>query len=310
MNRHKKETMRIVQISDLHVLSPLGAEWRRAVFNKRITGFANVIRERGRVYREEYLRLVLDEAKSADHVLVTGDITNLALESEYERSREMLDEIAEHAEVTVIPGNHDIYLPENLTDQRFERTFSDFMISDIPELSIEIPAGSYPFVKLRGPLAIIGLSTAVPRPPFIASGLIGSAQLSAFRRVLAHPEVSARTPIILIHHDPLDSPSDFDQVLSGLIDAPAFRGAIHHLASGLVLYGHLHVRKRMVMPTEAGKLEVICASGGSLDHENINVRAGLNSYEFSAAGDLVDAAAWVVDPDDLILKRTAIPEMR
>jgi hypothetical protein len=43
-------------------------------------------------------------------------------------------------------------------------------------------------VKLRGPAAIIALSTAVPRPPFIAAGYLGSnnSQLSsAFAHLVA-----------------------------------------------------------------------------------------------------------------------------
>ena len=35
--------LRIAHISDLHILSPLGAEWRRVLFNKRMTAYANVI---------------------------------------------------------------------------------------------------------------------------------------------------------------------------------------------------------------------------------------------------------------------------
>ena len=34
-------------------------------------------------------------------------------------------------------------------------------------------------VKLRGPVAIIGLTTAVPRPPFVSAGFVGRHQLEA-----------------------------------------------------------------------------------------------------------------------------------
>jgi len=45
--------LRIAHVSDVHVLSRLGAEWRRMLFNKRITGWANVVLRRGRVHRLE-----------------------------------------------------------------------------------------------------------------------------------------------------------------------------------------------------------------------------------------------------------------
>ncbi len=101
--------LRIAHISDLHVLSPRGVEWRSIVFNKRITGYANLLLSRGRVYRRELLDAVLAEAAArADHVVVTGDITNLSLEPEFEAARSLLAGVARAVEVSVVPGNHDV----------------------------------------------------------------------------------------------------------------------------------------------------------------------------------------------------------
>ncbi|MGZ8830225.1 MAG: metallophosphoesterase family protein, partial [Thermoanaerobaculia bacterium] len=98
-------TFRIAHVSDLHVLSHTGAQWRAMLFNKRITGYANTVGRRGRVHRREFLVEVLDAAsKGADHVVVTGDITNLALESEYEDARSLLETVARRVEVTVVPA--------------------------------------------------------------------------------------------------------------------------------------------------------------------------------------------------------------
>ena len=185
--------LRIAHVSDLHVLSPLGFEWREALFNKRLTGYANLIRQRGRVYRHEYLATVLSAAaKHADHLVVTGDITNLSLEKEFEQARALLDGAARTIEVTVVPGNHDVYLPSIHHDRRFPHHFGAFLRGDLPELACDLPSGPFPCVKLRGPAAIIALSSAVPRPPFVASGRVGDAQLAALAEVLAHPEVVGR----------------------------------------------------------------------------------------------------------------------
>ena len=88
--------IRIAHISDLHVLSSTGAHWRDIFFNKRLTGYANLILRRGHVHCREYLLAVLSAAVArADHLVVTGDITNLSLEHEYEGARELLDEAAQ-----------------------------------------------------------------------------------------------------------------------------------------------------------------------------------------------------------------------
>ncbi len=301
--------LRIAHVSDLHVLSPLGFEWRQALFNKRLTGYANLIRQRGRVYRREYLAAVLSAAAAqADHLVVTGDITNLSLEREFEEARALLDGAARSVEVTVVPGNHDVYLPRIHHERRFPHHFGPFLRSDLPGLARDLPAGPFPCVKLRGPVAIVALSSAVPRPPFVASGHVGEAQLAAFREVLAHPEVARRTPVVLIHHPPVDPRSRLARLRDGLVDAEALRAALSPLARGLVLFGHFHVRVRRRLRTAAGELDVIGASGAALDHPHPAVRAGFNAYVLRDDGTLASAEAHVVAPGGGSLHRTPIAE--
>ena len=299
--------LRIAHLSDPHVLSPGGVEWRKILFNKRITGFANLVLRRGRVYRREYLLAVLEAAAAwADQVVITGDITNLALRSEYDEASGLIDAVARNAEVTVVPGNHDIYLPSIQREGRFPRHFGKFLISDLPELAVRLPAGRFPCVKLRGPAAIIALSSAVARPPFVASGTVGEAQLAALGKVLAHPEVARRTPVILIHHPPVDRRIRLARLRDGLVDAASLRRSLEPLARGLVLFGHLHRRVRCTLPTASGVLDVVCASGAALDHHDPMIGAGFNLYEMDDAGAIATVEARVLDPSDGALRPTPI----
>jgi 3',5'-cyclic AMP phosphodiesterase CpdA len=301
--------MRIAHVSDLHVLSRTAAEWRSILFTKRITGYTNLLVQRGRVHRRAFLEAVLDAvSKDVDHCVVTGDITNLALESEYAEAKALLDTLARVVEVTVVPGNHDIYLPRILYERRFPRYFGQYLHSDMPALARDLPAGPYPCVKLRGPVAIIAVSSGVPRPPFVASGSVGAEQLAACATLLAHPEVMRRTPVILIHHPPVDGRSRLAQLRDGLVDGAAFRRLVAPLTHGLVLFGHLHVRVRCRLPTVAGSLAVIGASGAALDHADPRVRAGFNRYEIDNEGRLAAIEAHVLDPEGSAFERTTIPE--
>lgn len=301
--------LRIAHVSDTHVLSMREIEWRKMLFNKRLTGQANTLLRRGRVHRREYLLVVLAAAAAgADHLVVTGDITNLALESEYQEARALLDGVARSVEVTVIPGNHDIYLPSIHRERRFPHHFSSFLRSDLPDLALDLPAGPFPCVKLRGPVAIIALSSGVPRPPFVSAGYLGNAQREALARVLAHREVAQRTPVILVHHPPVDSRSRLAQLRDGLVDAASLRDTLAPLGRGLVLFGHLHVRVRCGIRTATGTLEVVGASGAALDHPDPAVRAGFNLYQVGDDGRTLTIEAHVLDGPGTALRRADIPE--
>lgn len=301
--------MRIAHISDLHVLSRTGAEWRSIVFTKRITGYTNLLLHRGRVHRRRFLETVLEAAsQDVDHCVVTGDITNLGLEREYAEAKALLGAVARAVEVTVVPGNHDIYLPRISHERRFPQYFGQFLHSDVPALGCDLPVGPYPCIKLRGPVAIIAVSSGVPRPPFVAAGYVGAEQLAALAAVLVHPEVARRTPVILIHHPPVDGRCRLAQLRDGLVDGAALRRLLAPLARGLVLFGHLHVRVRCRLPTAAGTLDVIGASGAALDHADPRIRAGFNRYEIDEEGRLAAIEALVIDREGRAFERTTIPE--
>lgn len=300
---------RIAHVSDTHVLSRAGVEWRRVLFNKRITGYVNLALHRGRVYRREYLDAAVSAAAAqADHVVVTGDITNLALESEFDEALAVFSELARRVEVTIVPGNHDIYLPSIDRERRFPHHFGTFLESDLPQYAVDLPAGRFPCVKLRGPTAIIALSSAVPRPPFVSAGHIGPDQLEALAALLGHPDVRRRLPVVLVHHPPLDAGLRIARLRDGLIDAAALRRTLGGLARGMVLFGHIHQRMRHRLRTATGWLDVIAASGAALDHSNQSVRAGFNLYEVDDDGRIVSVEAHVVDESGRSLQRIPIPD--
>ena len=284
-------------MSDPHVLSRTAAEWRSIVFNKRVTGYANLVLRRGRVHRREDLSSVFAAAaEQSDHVVVTGDVTNLSLDHEYEEAGALLAEVARRTEVTVVPGNHDVYLPSTHEGRRFPHHFGRYIASDLPQFARDLPAGPFPCVKLRGAVAFIALSSAVPRPPFVAAGYVGRLQLEALEELLAHPAVQQRTPVVLIHHPPVDARPRLTQLRDGLVDAAALRAVLAKLARGMVLFGHLHVRRRCTLRTPAGTIDVIGASGAALDHRDSAIRAGFNLYVVDDRGSLASVEARVLDP--------------
>ena len=302
--------MRIAHFSDLHVLALDGVPTHRFL-NKRFTGWVNLRVKRGHIHRSAHVRAVAREITRAkvDHVVITGDLTNLALEQEFEAVRTLLEEhlgLDPH-QISAVPGNHDLYTRGAMRDQRFTKYFHDYVASDLPELGADIPLGRFPFVKLRGPCAIIGLSSAIPRPPIMASGYLGKPQLEALSRILVHPEVQKRTPVILIHHPIHNPPNKWKTFMKGLEDADALIAKLSGLHRGLLLHGHLHVRRKSTLGTPVGELLSVGATSASLEDDDEHKMAGFNLYEFDETGKLGAIEAHVLDAKEDRFRIASVP---
>lgn len=302
--------MHIAHFSDLHVLDLEGVPPHRFL-NKRLSGYANLRLKRKHVHHASYVRAVAQEVARvhADHVVITGDLTNLALETEYRAVQTLLEEELHLGpnDVSIVPGNHDFYTSGALRKRRFTEFFAPYVKCDL-DLAVDIGTGHFPFVRLRNRAAIIGLSSAVPRLPFVASGRLGRAQLDALARILEHPEVKSRTPVIVLHH-PLHNPaSRVKTLVEGLVDADELGAALGALPRGLVLHGHLHRRVRRSFPTSSGELFAIGATSASLHHDDAHRMSGFNLYEIDdVSGAIVRIEAHVFDEESGGFRTTAIP---
>jgi 3',5'-cyclic AMP phosphodiesterase CpdA len=277
--------VRIAHLSDLHLLSLDGAVPYR-LFNKRITGYLNIRFHRKSVHKPFAVRAAAREIRrlGIDHVVITGDVSNLALENEFELVRRFLAEDLglPPERVSMVPGNHDAYTGGAHRTRRFASTFAAYLRSDLADLTA--PGEVFPFVHLRGPAAIIGISTALPRPPLVASGAVGVPQLKALERILAHPEVASRTAIILQHH-PIHNPTSLAKsALEGLADARAEAKLLGRVRRGLLLHGHLHRRIHRKLATDRGHVDAVGATSASLLHESDERMAGFNVYEVDGDG--------------------------
>ncbi len=300
--------MKIAHLSDLHVLGEAPEPWT-AYTNKRFTGWVNLALRRHATHKHEVVQALCREIarQRPDHVVITGDFSNLAFSGELVRARELLERELEMspADVSVVPGNHDLYTRGSARTQRFAGIFSGYMTSDLPDLATAHASGPFPFVRLRGDVAIIGLSSATPRPPMIASGSIGRPQRDALARVLGRGELRGRLPMVLMHHPPHNPASKVRAATNGLYDAPAMRAVLRQAERAVVLHGHLH--QRMAGELGAG-LRSIGATSASLLHDDDDRRAGFNVYETSG-GALVREHAVVLDVATGRFHERAIPSL-
>ncbi len=215
----------LAHLSDLHLASQPGLS---QLINKRGLGFINWQRKRKYIHRPEILDAITSDLKTqpVDHVAVTGDLVNLSLPDEYARARRWLATIAQPTDVTVVPGNHDVYIRG--AEQKPAEYWNDYMRGDDG-------LQRFPFIRRRSSVALIALSTGLPTAPLLATGCLGNRQLSRFADALDQTRGMFR--VVLIHHPPV---SPLRQFLRRLTDAAGLRGVLAAKGAELLLHGHSH----------------------------------------------------------------------
>lgn len=258
----------LAHLSDPHI-PPLPRPRVLELANKRITGYLNWKWRRGEWHHRDVLdALVRDlRAQKPDHVALTGDLANLALDAEFDAGRDLLGHLGTPEEVTVIPGNHDNYVRGS--EAKYLNAWNRYLEGDA--------RGDYvfPILRIRGPVALIGLTTAVPTLPFFATGKLGRAQIKKLEAILEQTEAKGLFRVVLIHHPPAGKRS----WLRRLTDASAFRRAIRECGAELILSGHDHHAAVNTIKGLQGPVPVVQVNSASAPHNDKHGGASFNLYE-------------------------------
>ena len=222
----------LAHLSDVH-LAPLPPFRPRHWNLKRALGYANWLRRRRHVHLRRIVdKLIGDLGKQAvDHVLVSGDLVNIGMPEEHAQALAWLEDLGDSDFVTVIPGNHDIYCPlwRDIGTGRW-RPYMTGLPTDACD-------GDFPFLRRFADIALIGVNSAVPTAPGIASGEIGEAQLAQLDTLLAMLADEDVCRIVAVHHPPLAGQA---KPARGLRDAEQLEAVLVRNRTDLVLHGHNH----------------------------------------------------------------------
>src|SRR3954454_15955256 len=270
-------TFTLAHLSDPH-LPPMPMVRLRDIAGKRALGYLNWTRNRHRVHLREALdSLVADvQAQAPDHIAITGDIVNLALEAEFAPARKWLESIGTPDRVTVVPGNHDCYVRD--TQHRFAQVWRDYLSGD----GVSNPDTTFPLLRRRGPLALVSVSSAVPTPPLMATGWLGRTPLDALERILARLSAEQAFRVLLVHH-PLRS----DSRTKRLTDSFELRGLLLQYGVELILHGHDHVHSTTCIDGPKGTIPAIGVPSASAVAHGRYPAAAYNLFSIER-----DGAAW------------------
>ena len=298
-----KEQIRVCHFSDLHL--PLSDRIRlNRLVGKRCLGYVNLRFLRGQKYKLAPFVTMLQEIarEQVDLVIMTGDLTSLALDMEFEQAgRILLDAGLQPEKTIIVPGNHDRYTFGADLSCAFEKGMERWLSPGF------VRAQDYPIIQKVGPVVVAALDTAVWRNPIRSAGYIGPDQIERLVSALDRDELRGCWPVIAMHHPPFRLRQarlrDFKDGLDGL--EALLRALDHRRAT--ILHGHLH---RLSRRHKAG-LEVIGVPSASHDAGNESGQMAYHIYTFGRGG-LLHAEAvrhWPSGTNDKpLFERMELPE--
>jgi 3',5'-cyclic AMP phosphodiesterase CpdA len=212
---------------------------------------------------------------------MTGDVANIGLPSEFAPAAAWLHTLGAPADVSFTPGNHDAYVHGSMP--YLAATFAPWTTDDRAR-----PPGSFPFLRVRGEVALIGLSSAVPTGPLMATGRVGREQFARFAALLDETRAQGLARVVMIHHPPLIGGAP---AMRNLTDAREFEEIVALRGAELVLHGHNHKRSVAHLKSDAartlhGRIAVIGVPSASSTSKAPRQRAAYHLIKLERQGEI------------------------
>lgn len=271
-------TFRVAHLADLH-LSSLVDVRIRDLLNKRALGCLSWRLRRRHEHLPEVLAALLHDLSglALDHIVITGDLTQIGLPGEFQQARQWLETLGSPTDVTVVPGNHDAY-----AYSPWEDTFAQwtpYMASD-PGLQTGEQQGPgrslFPSLRVRGHVVLIGVTSAHPSAPFFATGSLGTAQLDRLGDILDLTRRQGLFRILLIHHPPMAAMVGWRKRLT---DGAALRTLLARHGVEMILHGHAHRSSVVYLPRVRDNIPMIGVPSASARGTKPEQRAAYHVYE-------------------------------
>jgi 3',5'-cyclic AMP phosphodiesterase CpdA len=218
--------VRIAHLSDVHVLEPKAS----FDYDVRFVSLARPLDARARI---EKLRAAFVAAKraGADHVVLSGDLTETGTKAQFETFAHALSEsgFPTHA-VTLVPGNHDAYTKDGWS------------------WALEGPLRPWAAGAAREPGKVIDLGSAYILPIDVSmhqsitrsAGELTNGVADALEARLLDPALSRKPVIFAQHHPPFPHTRVFWQWVDGLRGYARLLELLVRHAHVHLLHGHLH----------------------------------------------------------------------
>ncbi len=260
----------LAHLSDLHLPFDPRLSPSQRLSKRQLSSWA--WRRRRMLHRTEILEALVADVRTqgADHIVITGDITNFSLPEEFRRAASWLEALAPPARISVVPGNHDALV----------------WVSEIEGLGrlaawTRADAG-WPSVHRLDRVALIGLNSARPTAPLLARGSLGADQLVRLERLLGAELASSRIRVVLLHHPVAEGAVSWRKALA---DRSRLRAVLGRAGVELVLHGHARDARLDALPGPRGPIPCVCVPSSSALPSRMDEGARWHRVTLSWAGD-------------------------
>lgn len=296
-----KGGLRIAWLSDLHIAEVNST--KRPFRLKKTKLIRRLFLDRKNEWTESFasgnLATILQrvEEQEPTHVLITGDITNLALKDQFRSAREKFLAVQHrvgprtdglsHKFWTILPGNHDVSKSSSgeklsLFFEAFDEAYPNgYRVQRFPVCkTIRSPAESSEFE-----LELVGLDSTPNWPVEVvgmnARGELGGEQKDKLQELLSARHSSGKFVVVALHHAPLSVPyikSELTEYFMSLDQADAKELIDLCCDFGVkgILHGHYHTYSPWNAPVGApneivGYMPIVGAPCGTTDAPGQNV---------------------------------------
>lgn len=244
---------RIAHLSDVHILDPAhrrsSARYR---FATKAVSLGRPVDPRERA-RKLTRGLVAAKASGADHVVITGDLTEIGEAKEFEHFAHVLDEAGfEGGSVTLVPGNHDAYTSGGAWRKALEGPLKRWAAASATEPGKVVD---------RGPVVFLPIDTSCYQSIARSGGLFTPEAARAVQARIDDAALRDKAVVLVQHHPPF---AQHKNPVAHWIDG--LRGCAHVLDMLArhprlqILHGHMHrVVDRIVGRAHGEKARILGA---------------------------------------------------
>jgi len=223
----------LAHLSDLHLIER-DHHKRRGLSRRRLQflSFGAPLDAEARLTRATSL-LAQARRSAADHVLITGDLTEDGAPAQFEVLAEALHKSRLDPDcVTIVPGNHDGYSAPGAFARALEGPLRAFRRNSAQGATTVLPGA-----------VIAPLSTMIDGQLFTRScGTVQHEDLAHVRRIASDPISRERAVVVAQHHPPSHHPVFALEWIDGVQNAFGMRELLLERTRVHVLHGHTHRR--------------------------------------------------------------------